>query len=433
MKHLVYFFFLYLLATSCAPSSQKEYFQELITVKNGQFLKGDQPYYFIGANYWYGPLLGSKIVGDRSRLIRELDLLKSIGIDNLRVLAGAEGGMNDYTVRPAMQHEQGKYNEDLLDGLDFFMDEVRKRQMHVVLYLNNNWEWSGGMAQYLNWNGYGDVPIPNMENYTWPQYMAYTEKFHSCEPCKQAFREHLIFIMNRTNNHNNIPYKEDNTIMSWQVANEPRVFSADHEQAFTTWLQETVKLMDSLDGKHLISTGAEGAAGYLWDIELFERTHSNIPIDYLTVHMWPHNWGWYKEGEPGFDLNDAKLKADAYLSEHIAMARRLKLPVVMSEFGFPRSELGLDLPSNTIARDSFYLSLFELLKESSTNNDVLAGYNFWGFGGYGKSAGRPDGKWVPGDDFMADPPQEPQGFNNVFAADTSTLNLILKYNLEINK
>src|SRR5690606_19229063 len=165
MKKLLFYFLAIAFISSCKKAEtkkeetakviSKEIIEApaLISVKGNQFYKGDKPYYFVGANYWYGPLLAAKDSLGKERLIKELDLLKSNGIDNLRVLVGAEGGINDYTVRPALQYEQGKYNEDLLDGLDFFMAEMRKRNMYAVLYMNNNWEWSGGIAQYLNWNG----------------------------------------------------------------------------------------------------------------------------------------------------------------------------------------------------------------------------------------------------------------------------------------
>jgi hypothetical protein len=58
---------------------------------------------------------------------KELDELKSLGITNLRVMATAEGGDQDYTVIPATQPTQGKYNQDLLEGLDFFLNELKKR------------------------------------------------------------------------------------------------------------------------------------------------------------------------------------------------------------------------------------------------------------------------------------------------------------------
>ena len=60
----------------------------------------------------------------------------------------------------------------------------------------------------------------------------------------------------------------------------------------------------------------------------------------------------------------------------------------------------------------------------------MAGLNFWGFAGYAKT--NPDnGKWMHGDDFTADPPQEPQGLNSVFASDISTLKMIKKANKQL--
>lgn len=397
---------------------------ELITVKGSQFFKGDNPYYFVGTNYWYGPLIAAKNIGDRDRLIKELDLMKEVGIDNLRILVGAEGAGEDSRVHPALQPKQGVYNEDLLDGLDFLMAEMRKRNMYAVLYLNNNWIWSGGMSQYLEWNGYGKVPNPFLEEYTWDQYMNYTKQFHSCEPCKEAFYEHLKFIIGRTNAYTGKKYNDDNTIMSWQVANEPRVLmTPDHEEAFGAWLNETVSIIESLDSTHLISTGTEGKHGFLQDIKMYERLHVNKDIDYLAMHMWPKNWGWY-------DINNEKEttqlsieRANEYMNEHIVVAKKLQKPIVMSEFGFPREKESLSLDASVENRDTFYKAIFERINESKINNGELAGLNFWGFAGYAKTNAE-NGKWLHGDDFTADPPQEPQGLNSVFASDVSTLELI---------
>ena len=397
---------------------------DLVSVKDTQFFKGDKPYYFVGANYWYGPLIAAKNIGDRERLLKELDLMQSVGINNLRILAGAEGDGGDSRVHPALQPEQGVYNEDLLDGLDFLLAEMRKRKMYAVLYLNNNWIWSGGMSEYLKWNGYGEVPNPFLEQYSWDEYMNYTKQFHSCEPCKEAFYKHIKFIMSRTNAYTDLKYTEDNTIMSWQVANEPRVLmTPEHEPAFAAWLNETVDLIESLDPKHLISTGTEGKHGFLQDINMFERLHPNKNIDYLVMHMWPKNWGWY-------DINDEKAstlvsidKANAYMNEHIEIAKALNKPIVMSEFGFPREKENLSPKADITNRNTFYSAIFNRITDSYKTKSPLAGLNFWGFAGYAKTNPE-NGKWMHGDDFTADPPQEPQGLNSVFASDTSTLKLI---------
>ncbi len=406
---------------------------KIITVKNGQFYKGEKPYYFIGTNYWYGPLIAAKNGGDRERLIKELDLMKEVGIDNLRILVGAEGNGGDSRVHPALQYEQGKYNEDLLDGLDFLLAEMRKRNMYAVLYLNNNWIWSGGMSQYLEWNGYGTVPNPFLEAYSWDEYMNYTKQFHSCEPCKEAFYKHVKFIMGRTNSYTGLAYTTDNVIMSWQVANEPRVLmTPEHEAAFAGWLNETVDLIESLDSTHLISTGAEGKASYLQDIEMYKRLHSNKNIDYLTMHMWPKNWGWYDINNEAQTTLESVKKANNYMNEHILIAQQLNKPIVMSEFGFPREKESLSPTTSIENRNTFYKAIFERISESKTTNGELAGLNFWGFAGYA-TTNPENGKWQLGDDFTADPPQEPQGLNSVFASDTLTLELIKKENLKLNK
>ena len=95
--------------------------------KNGQFVRDGKPYYFIGTNFWYGAILGSVGEGgDRERLCKELDFLKSIGVDNLRVLVGADGENGIKTrIEPSLQVAPGVYNDSILDGLDYFMGNLR--------------------------------------------------------------------------------------------------------------------------------------------------------------------------------------------------------------------------------------------------------------------------------------------------------------------
>jgi mannan endo-1,4-beta-mannosidase len=104
----------------------------------------------------------------------------------------------------------------------------------------------------------------------------------------------------------------------------------------------------------------------------------------------------------------------------------------MSEFGFPREKESLAPTASIENRNTFYKAIFERISESKKEQGNLAGLNFWGFAGYATTNSE-NGKWQPGDDFTADPPQEPQGLNSVFASDVSTLELIKKANLKLNK
>ena len=142
--------------------------QSFVTVENGKLYRDGKPYTFIGANYWYGAILGSKgRGGDRKRLNRELDELKRLGITNLRILVGSDGEEGiKWKVSPVLQPAPSMYNDAILDGLDYLMMQLQRRGMVAVLYLNNSWEWSGGYGFYLEHAGAGKALQPNEVGYS---------------------------------------------------------------------------------------------------------------------------------------------------------------------------------------------------------------------------------------------------------------------------
>jgi Endo-beta-mannanase len=172
-----------------------------IHVENGHFIKNGSPYYYIGTNFWYGAILGSEGEGgNRIRLNKELDFLKSIGINNLRVLVGSDG-KNGITskVEPTLQKSPGVYNDTILAGLDYLLFQMGKRKMYAVLYLNNSWEWTGGYSQYLEWAGYGKAPVPAVDG--WPAYMKYVKQYQQSDSAKALFRNYVKDIITRTNRY----------------------------------------------------------------------------------------------------------------------------------------------------------------------------------------------------------------------------------------
>jgi mannan endo-1,4-beta-mannosidase len=142
---------------------------QFVRVEGTRFVRDGVPYHFVGVNLWYGCNLGALAEGgDRDRLRRELDLLQSLGIDNLRVLGASEGLGQHNTVWPPLQPELGVYDERLLEGLDLLLAEMANRDMLAVVYLNNYWVWSGGMAQYVSWLEGEPVPNPFLEAFHRP-------------------------------------------------------------------------------------------------------------------------------------------------------------------------------------------------------------------------------------------------------------------------
>ena len=74
MKRLAFVLLIFASITAC--NSHRSATKSFITVRDGQFYQGDKPYRYIGANFWYGAILGSEGQGgNRQRLCQELDSL----------------------------------------------------------------------------------------------------------------------------------------------------------------------------------------------------------------------------------------------------------------------------------------------------------------------------------------------------------------------
>jgi mannan endo-1,4-beta-mannosidase len=392
-----------------------------ITSHDGKLWRGGQPYYYVGTNLWYGAILGSTGQGgNRARLCKELDLMKKQGIDNLRILVGSDGDRGIKTkVEPTLQVKPGVYNDTILAGLDYLLQQMGKRKMVAVLYLNNAWEWSGGYGFYLENAGLGKAPRPNEAGYA--AYEKFVSQYASNEKAHQLFYNYVRFILGRTNRYTGKRYIDDPAIMSWQIGNEPRAFSKEALPYFEKWLSEASALIRSLDGNHLISIGSEGSWGCENDLNVWKRICADKNIDYCNVHLWPYNWSWAKKDSLIEDLPRSCKNTQEYLNRHLAVCKEIGKPLVMEEFGYPRDNFSFALGSPTKGRDGYYQFVFSLIADNCKANGNFAGCNFWGWGGIAKPRHE---QWQVGDDYTGDPAQEQQGLNSVFSGDKSTLKII---------
>ena len=392
-----------------------------VQVKDGHFVRDGIPYYYVGTNFWYGAILGSEGQGgNRARLCKELDRMRAMGIDNLRILVGSDGQRGIKTkVEPTLQEAPGVYNDTILAGLDYLLMEMGKRRMVAVLYLNNSWEWSGGYGYYLEQAGEGKAPRPNEDGY--PAFMKFVARYATCEKAHQLFYDYVRFILSRTNRYTGLKYTDDPAIMSWQIGNEPRAFSTEALPAFEKWLAEASALIRSLDANHLVSIGSEGSWGCENDYGVYERICADKNIDYCNIHLWPYNWGWARADHLVEDLAVSCRNTKDYIDRHLAICARLSKPLVMEEFGYPRDGFSFSLSSTTEGRDGYYKYVFSLVGDNAEKGGYFAGCNFWGWGGFAKPRHE---QWEVGDDYTGDPAQEAQGLNSVFVTDTTTLQVV---------
>ncbi len=395
--------------------------------REGKQLRLDgEPYRFAGANLWYGAYLGAEApYGDRARLGRELDRLRALGVSNVRILASAEEGPLKSSIKPGFRSKDA-WNEALLQGLDYCMAELARRDLKAVLYLTNFWEWSGGMGTYL-WYATGSYLDNGDPAQPWPAFPDHNAAFYGTPAAVEMFHDHVRRVVARTNSVTGVAYKDDPTLMAWQLCNEPRPGASEATiaevlPAYYAWIEGSVALIRALDPHHLVSLGLEGTIIAEGREDIVLRAHATV--DYATAHVWPLNWGWVDGKDlPGtWQAGAAKAKEYVQLQERLATS--LDKPLVIEEFGFPRDGELYDPSSGTSFRRRYYALIYDAVEASIAAGGPICGSNFWAWNGEGR-AEHADYRFRDGDRrYLGDPPHEPQGWYGNFDSDQPMLELI---------
>jgi mannan endo-1,4-beta-mannosidase len=245
-------------------------------------------------------------------------------------------------------------------------------------------------------------------------------RFYVCSECKFDYLKHVDFVLDRTNTMTGVKYVDDPTIMAWEIANEPRPMRPAANELYAQFISDAAAEIKSRDKNHLVTIGHEGSIG-TESMELFERVHSDPNIDYLTIHIWPKNWGWFAPGKLAEDFPNAVEQTVKYIEENTAVAVKLNKPLVIEEFGLPRDRESFDPAAETTYRDRYFTKVLSFVRR----DPYIAGANFWAFGGTGRPT-MGHKLWKVGDEYLGDPPMEEQGLNSVFDSDRSTWDVIRK-------
>lgn len=408
-----------------------------MTVAGTQFYRHGAPYRFLSANMYFAMHLGApaRAGGDRARLTRELDQLVSLGVRNIRCLASSEGPDTDgiltserttpYRVLPSMMPSPGQYNEDLLDGLDFVMHALRARNLTATLVLSNMWPWSGGFAQLVSWTDDSEIPyMPPAPWGDWDTYQQFAVRFYGEPVATAAFEHHVDFLLHRVNKLTQVAYASDPTILSWELANEPRPMG--EVEAYSAWVRASASRIKAAAPRTLITIGSEGQTPFdsSYTGLNFEADHAPEDIDYATMHVWPQNWGWYDPMamQPEATYAYAINRTLSYMRDHVDAARRLGKPLILEEFGLARDANLHAAATPTTMRDRFFADVFSEVAagaEAEPETHPLVAAGFWAWGGEGRPRKPRDPAhepldpfhlWQPGDALLGDPPHEAAGW-----------------------
>jgi len=388
-----------------------------VSVQGQRFSLAGKPLYVVGFNYW-SAATDARTPEGRARVRRELDRLAALGVRVLRILALSEGPDDaPWRVRPSLQPEPGQFDPEGLAALDWLLGELAERGLYGVLMLNNFWFWSGGMAQYASWARGVSIPYPDLASgQGWDVYEQFCVGFYSDTRARRLFEGAVERIVER--------YAASPAVFAWEIANEPHGGSRVAE--YRAFLDETARFIDAMDPQHLITTGSEG------DSPAPERTgldteldHASPAIDFVSVHLWPENWGWTRASESDAEFEAGVSRASRYIDEHVAKAERLGKPMLLLETGFPRDG-GRFQPSAPVSRRDRYLErVFGVALASAERGGALAGVFPWAWSGENEPV-RP-GQIAGQQPLLGDPPHEPQGWYGIYARDASTLERVARH------
>jgi len=383
----------WLLALAAAAGPDRDA-DDFVSVVGTRFYRDGKPYYYVGANMWYAPVLASEgRGGDRRRLCAELDSLHATGTDLLRfhLTLWRESGDSLSATLPPLWLESGAPNDTLLDGLDFLMKELEARGMRAVACLTATAHWSSGPG------------------------------FYDKEEAVSQHLERIRFLVGRTNRYTQRPYKEDPVLMAWEIGDRPRaVTEAEHPEAFGKFVIRVAGTIKKADGNHLVAVESCGLRGYGLDERTYEQIQGHPLVDYATLQFWPWEWDWMDRSRVAEDLPHAFLQAGSYLEKHVRMAHELDKPLVLDAFSYPRDRFFFSHEQTTFCRNEFYTFVLSQIVRSKERQDALAGGFFWNWAGAGRSETM---AWEPGC-YVGDTPDRPQGLFAVFDCDSTTMQLL---------
>ena len=343
-------------ASTCLPEG-------FVRTNGAKFEIDGKDFIFAGWNMWEmmeqvsgaGPPARHLPLPGREHIIRIMNEGVKTGLKVIRAWAHTISEGNEVQKRP------GVWDEDALKGLDFFLDEARKRGLRVILVLADNWYPVGGVDQYVKWS--------NSANRH--------QEFYTDENAKAIFKQMIQTITTRRNTINGRIYGSDPTLMGYNLVNEARCQNCPRE-TIGKWMNEMCQHLKSFAPNQLIGLGYEGffhsdddedlrmlnpGVGSDWPSREGQSwlQHTNIPcIDYASVHVWPDNW------EPKTVEFQGK-----YLQSHIDLAAKsIGKPFVLEEFGKMKES-----PSFS-ERDKYMRAALEIAEQAAADGK-LSGTIFW--------------------------------------------------------
>lgn len=278
-----------------------------VQANGSQFTLNGKTFYFSSANQYY------LFYKSQNMIDGVFNEAKSLGLNVFRTWGACDGVWKDgYSFQPSA----GVYDENTFKKMDYIIYRANQNDIRLIIPLVDNWDHFGGMNKYVEWS-------PTASSH---------DEFYTDAYCKQWYKGYVNYFLNRINSITGVAYKNDPTIMIWELANEPRCQSDPTGDKLQSWINEMASYIKTIDVIHMVSTGEEGwykkdgATDWKYNGSQgtdFIRNNKSPYIDVCSFHFYPN--------DNGMTENDAL----TWIQEHISDAHSaVGKPVYAGEFGW---------------------------------------------------------------------------------------------------
>jgi mannan endo-1,4-beta-mannosidase len=291
-----------------------------VRVYGTQFTLLDKPFRFVGAN---ASVMHGRL--ERKHYDDVLAAMAKDGLQVVRIWALGETHAPGQPHHPMYAFRIGRegWVEESFTHLDKVLVSAKKHGLKVIVVLANRWKDYGGVGMYMSWAG---VKVPR--DVHGEPFGTMLAGFYDCGNCQDMYRAHVSKVVGRVNTVSGVAYRDDPTIMAWELINEASAVTARDEETLVAWVRDTARFVRTLDGNHMISAGHIGYSSRR-ERNVWRRVTALPEVAFADTHSYP--------------LVDSRVTNTARLAhwvdDPIDLAHlELRKPLVFGEFGFARNE-----------------------------------------------------------------------------------------------
>ena len=198
-----------------------------------------------------------------------------------------------------------------MQKIDILIAEAKQRHLKLIIALLDFWDFTGGIQQMTAWYNKRYFLLPFIKDTRARD--AYF--FFSDSRAIRDYQHWVEYVVNRVNSRTGLRYRNDPTIMAWELANEA---NAKPDKLRLAWTQTMASYIKEQDHNHLVGSGNANNDLNTFDVSL-------PAIDFGTWHGYPK---YFNIGVDQFDN---------VIGQYCDAAVTYQKPVLLEEFGWARS------------------------------------------------------------------------------------------------